>query len=317
MIERAPARLARSCAVLWVALVATTSSRAASAQSPADLESARTFFIEGTRRGNEGRWREARELYARSLQLKAAPITRYSLGVAQRQTGRLADALSSFRAFLAAPPEAATAPYREPARAAVVTLERSIGRVTIRVEPHSIDGLSLAIDGEPVPPALDRPREIDAGAHEIVAHAPGFLSGKARFGVAAGAEASVVLTLTRGASVVRPHATPGPAPRAALPPGSPVRPLPIVLLGLGGAFFGAGLTVGLVGVSQASHAPTRDGAEGSAARAKGIAGDVMGTVGIATAGVGLVLLLVEGRAAPPRTGAVSASAKVYGLGLRF
>jgi hypothetical protein len=322
MIGRELAPTARGLAVLCVVLASITSPQAASAQSSADVEAARAFFLEGTKLGGEGRWKEARELYGRSLQLKAAPITRYSLGVAQRETGRLADALSSFRAFLAEPPGSATAPYTEPARAAVAALEASIGRVTIRVEPHLIDGLTLAIDGEPVPPALDRPREIDPGAHEVVAHAPGFLKHTARFTVAAGAGVSVALTLTRGTPIAGARAplagAPGPLDPLPTPaPASPFRRLPVVLMGFGGALFGAGLTVGLVGVTQASHAPTRDGPDANAARAKAIAGDLVGTLGIATAGAGLVLLLAQGRSNPPPTGSVSVSATVSGLGLRF
>jgi hypothetical protein len=332
MTRQTPTRVARGSALpgaLLLAIASTASPRAAFAQSVADLEAARAFFIEGTRLGSEGRWKEARELYAQSLQLKAAPLTRYSLGVAQRETGRLADALSSFRAFLAEPPAAATAPYVGPARAAVAALEASVGRVTIRVEPHPIEGLTLAIDGQPVPPELERPREIDPGAHEIVAQAPGFLRATGRFSVAAGREASVALTLARGAIGPGAHPIPrlagtlgqttdAPAPLVPLaPPASPARTLPVVLMSLGGAFLGAGVTVGLVGVAQASHAPTSDGADASAARAKAIAGDVLGSLGIATAAAGLVTLLVQGRSTPARMGAVRASAQVSGLGVRF
>jgi hypothetical protein len=173
-----------------------------------------------------------------------------------------------------------------------------------------------------VAPELDLRREIDPGAHEIVAHAPGFLHTTAHFSVAAGAGASVALTLTRVAVVAGAPPIRGPLPMgdstvALDPPAGPRSrggPLPFVLMGLGGAVFGAGLTVGLVGVNEASHAPTRDGADASSARGKGIAGDVMGTLGIATAGVGLVLLLVQGRSSAPRG---NASASVSGLKLRF
>jgi hypothetical protein len=325
MTGRTPTRAARASAILWVALASITSPRVAAAQSSADVEAARACFVEAAKLGNEGRWKEARDLYARSFQLKPAPITRYSLGVAQRETGRLSDALSSFRAFLAEPPAAATAPYEAPARAAVAELEKGIGQVSVRIEPRLIDGLTLTIDGQPVPPALDLPREIDPGAHEVVAHAPGFLRATARFSVAAGASASVALTLTHAATFAGAHPIAGGSvsmgePLAPLAP--PVEPvfsptLPVVLMGIGGALFGVGLTVGVVGVVRASHAPTRDGADASAARTMGIAGDVIGTLGIATAGAGLVLLLVQGRHSPDTTAANRIAANVSGLGLRF
>jgi len=314
MSGRTPSRVARAAA-LWVAIAATGAPRVAAAQSSADVDSARAYFVEATKLGNEGRWREARELYARSLQLKAAPITRYSLGVAQRETMRFADALSSFRAFLTEPSSAATAVYTTSARAAVAALEKSIGQVTIRVEPRPLDGLTLTIDGQPVAPSGDLPRDIDPGAHEIVAHAPGFVHTTAHFSVAAGAEVAVALTLTRATPVMAAHPL---APLAApmepvVDPPAQGGPLPFVLLGVGGALFAAGLTVGLVGVGEASHATTRDGADASAARSKAMAGDVMASLGVASAAAGVVVLLVRRHSSQPATGAERFS----GLGVRF
>lgn len=328
MNRRSPARAG---SLVLVAVLAAAAPRSASAESAADVDTARAFFIEATKLGHEGRWKEARELYARSLLLKPAPITHYSLGVAQKETGQFARALGSFRSFVSEPTTPATAPYAEPARAAVAELEGRIGRVTITVEPRPIEGLTLAIDGEPAPPALDRAREIDPGTHEVVARAPGFRGAITRFSVAAGGGAAVAIVLTRLTKVGAAQATPGPA--AGLPPladsaapldppaapVSPDRTLPIALMASGGALFAVGLTVGLVGVRQASLAVTKDGADAAAARAKGIAGDVIGGVGIATAGVGLVLFLTQRRASPPAAGAArpSMSASGAGLGLSF
>ncbi len=198
--------------------------------------------------------------------------------------------------------------------------------MTIRIEPPTIDGLTLTIDGQPVAPTGDLPREIDPGAHEAVAHAPGFLRATARFSVNAGAAAFVALTLTRVSPVAGAHpilglASTGSDARAPLDPpvdaGSRGGPLPFVLMGVGGALFGAGLSVGIVGAVEASQAPTRDSADASAARVKGVAGDVMGSLGIATAGVGVVLLLVAGHASPSRTGVGGIAARVSGLGVSF
>jgi len=69
----------------------------------------------------------------------------------------------------------------------------------------------------------------------------------------------------------------------------------------GGVAFGVGLTVGLLGVSQAADAPTSDGPEAESARTKSIVGDVVAGVGIVAAGVGLVLLLVDGDDQDPGT----------------
>jgi hypothetical protein len=310
-------------AAILIGLLAASAPRAAQAQSASDVENARALFVEGAKLGNEGRWKEARELYARSLQLKPAPITRYSLGVAERETGRLADALASFRAFLAEPEAPATARYTAPARAAVTALEARIGRVSITIEPRAIDGLSLTIDGQPVPPTSDGPREIDAGAHDVLARAPGFRSGSAHFVVAEAAGAAVTITLAPAAAptgskaLVRPLDTT--APIDPPPARGPSRTLPIALMGIGGGLFVGGLTLGLVGVNQASGAPTSDGPAAHSAQAKGIAGDLIAGAGIATAGVGLILLLTRGSStsAPARASGSTVSVTGSGLAVQF
>ncbi|MEP7121107.1 MAG: hypothetical protein ABJE95_09365 [Byssovorax sp.] len=314
-----------SGALILVASLAVTAPRSALAQSASDVETARALFVEGAKVANEGRWKEARELYARSLQLKAAPITRYSLGVAQRETGHLADALSSFRAFLAEPETPGTARFTAPAKAAVTALEARISRIVITVEPRAIDGLSLTIDGQPVPPTSDGPRDIDAGGHDVLARAPGFRSGTAHFVVAEGAGAAVTINLapttapTASKALVRPLDIAAPVDAPPPPSAAPSRVLPFTLLGVGGALFVGGTTLGLVGVSQASNAPTRDGSAAHAAQAKGIAGDLLAGAGIATAGIGLILLLSRGTssAAPPRASGSTVSVTGSGIAVQF
>ena len=293
---------------LLVVVLLGAAPRFASAQSAADVAAARAFFIEGTKMGNEGRWTEAQELYTKSLLRKPAAITRYSLGVAQKETGHLVDALSSFRAFLAEPLTPATAPYAPAAAAAIVELEGRTGRVTILIEPRPIGGLTLAIDGQPAPAVSDGTHEIEPGSHEVVARAPGFRGALASFNVAAGGVATVKITLTPEKAAVVPP-----------PPVAPRRTLPFVLIGSGAALFTGGAALGLVGVAQASHTPTRKGADASAARAKGIAGDVLCGAGIASATAGLILLATQGRSAPPTTGAarISIRGSASGIGVQF
>src|SRR5690606_22178751 len=129
------------------------------AQSAADVAVAREMFIEGSELARQGRWEQARERYERSLELKRAPITLYSLGVAQQQTGQLVEALESFRAFLAEPSAPATKEYEPLARQAVQELERRVAEIELRMSPADVAGLVVKIDGVAVPAAaLDRPR---------------------------------------------------------------------------------------------------------------------------------------------------------------
>lgn len=321
MSRRPRCGVAPAGALLLLALLHVAAPRPVLAQSAADVENARALFVKGARLANEGRWKEARSLYARSLQLKSAPITRYSLGVAQKETGLYADALGSFRAFLAEPEVPATAGYTEPARAAIALLEGQIGRVLITVEPRAPTGLALALDGDPIPPTSDMPREIDPGAHDLVARAPGFRTGNAHFTVAASAGVAVALTLvpvmgpTESRALVRPLDI-SPTP---VPPTPPVRThssrtLPVILLSVGGAMLVAGTTVGILGVNQASDAPTRDGAAASAAQTKGIVGDILGGAGIATAGIGLILLLTGAPTSPAPRGGTGLTVSASGAG---
>lgn len=298
MTRRASAPAARKGAVLVAVVLGLAHPRPARAQSAADVETARAIFVEGAKLANQGRWEQARELYARSLQLRPAPITHYSLGVAEKETGHLAGALISFRAFLAEPPTPATAPYVAPARAAIAALALRIGRVKITIDPYPIDGLALTLDGQPAPLAPEGAREVDPGVHEVAVHAPGFRTTSARFSVAEGGAAAVAVTMTR-------------APEARS------QWLPIILMGAGGAVFATGVIVGLAGVKQASSATTNNGPDAHAARAKGLAGDVMGGLGLATAGVGLVLFLTQGKTSAPAAGAVTLSTSQAGTGFQI
>ncbi|WP_437672736.1 hypothetical protein [Sorangium sp. So ce131] len=319
MTARSPARSRLLSALLVAALLSAASPLPAAEEGAGDVKSARALFIEGSKLARQGRWDDARVLYARSLQIKPAALTWYSLGVAQKETGRLVEALASFRAFLAEPTTTTTAPYVRPARDAVAALEKRVARVTIAVSPGEIDGLTLAIDGAPLHGASNRAIELDPGAHEIVARAPGFRAAAARFNVPAGRSAEVPITLE---PETRATASAGAAARGLPPvadprPAPPNRTLPIVVMGAGGALLAGGVVLGLSGVSQASGAATREGPEARSAKTKGIVGDVLGGIGAATVGVGLYLLLKQPAPSPPKAGAVTPWIGASGAGVEL
>ncbi|WP_434042815.1 MULTISPECIES: PEGA domain-containing protein [Sorangium] len=318
-MARSPARTRRLGAFLVVALLAAATPSSASAQGPGDVESARVLFVQGAKLARQGRWEEARALYSRSLEIKPAPLTRYSLGVAQKELGQFAGALASFRAFLAEPSTPATAPYVGPARDAVAALEARVGRATIAVRPGKVEGLTLVVDGKPARGGPGHVVELDPGDHEVVASAPGYRSAAARFTVDAGGSVEVPLALApRTAAAVHASAAGGGLPPVADPSdASPSRTFPIVVMGVGGALFAGGAVLGISGVKQASAARTSAGADASAARAKGIVGDVLGGVGLATVGVGLYLLLNEPAPSAPETGSVRPWLGASGAGIEM
>jgi hypothetical protein len=200
--------------------------------------------------------------------------------------------------------------------------------VTITVVPGPVAGLSLTIDGQPVPPTWDGPRELDPGAHEVVAHAPGFHQANAHFWLTGGGSDSVTLLLTPLPKVagVRPLLPPSVAPPPPVQPTPPAqstpppdRTLPTALMAAGGGTLVVGLVVGLVGVTEAGRATTRDGAEAGAARAKAITGDALAGAGAAAAGAGLVILLVQRRSQVPAAAVVTPWARglVGGFAVHF
>jgi hypothetical protein len=255
----------------------------ASAQNAADVALARELFTEGSRFAEAGDWKAARERYARSLALKRAPITLYSLGIAQQNTGELVDGTENLRAFLAQPSEPATQPYEELARAAIADMERRIGRLRIDVAPAGLADFRVTVDGKPIPlAALGHDRPTDPGEHDVAGEAPGRQPARLRVRLPPGGTERVVLSFAE-------------APRA--PRSS--KAVPIALLAGGGAVAAAGLVIGLVGVSEASDAAPGDVEAADSARAKALTGDVVVGVGVAAAAVGVVLLLVGDDGAPP------------------
>lgn len=263
----------------------------AGAQSAADVTAARDLFVEGSRLAERDLWADARDRFERSLALKRAALTLYSLGVAQRNTGRLVEALESFRAFLVEPSTPAARPYEGPARDAVDALSKRIARLDIRIEPAQARAATVKLDGVPIPAeALGQARAVNPGKRVLLASAAGFRPARVEVLLVEGEHASVRLVLERARLADTVEGGP-PAPDGT--PGTPGRALPFALLGGGAAILGAGVALGLTGVSDASKAPTRDGAAAEQARTLALAGDILCGIGLATAAAGVIVLVAQ------------------------
>lgn len=259
----------------------------AQAQTPAETAEARELFVQGGAFAEQGKWDEARVRFERSLKLKPSSLTLYSLGVAQRQTGRLIEARASFAAFLAEPSTPATRPFEQPAREAVDELEKRIAKIRFDINPAGVPGISVELDGAPIPPeVLANPRPVNPGAHSVTASAPGFKMTTARLTASEGEQVVAKLVLDR----VVPIDLTAPISSDSSVMDSVV---PVVLIGSGLATFAAGLTAGMTGVIASSSAPTRDGPEADQARSMALMGDIIGGVGLAAAGTGVVLLILH------------------------
>ncbi len=288
-----------SCAVLALALAGP---RAAGAEDAADLRAARAAFQEGSMLAGQKRWREACDRYALSLKLHPAALTLYSLGVAQREAGRLVAARASFESFLAEPVSPKTTAYTEPARSAITELgDRAASLAVVLAPAPAAIGAEVTLDGVALPAGtFTQRRLVDPGTHEVVARAPGRIEARSRVTLPEGGSVTLTLTLLPSSDAAGVVSTPTAEPPKR--PGSRGAPwptaLPFALLGVGGAAIVGGAALGLVGLAEARNASSERGPAANDARMKGLAGDVLAASGVAMAGVGLVLLLVQ-RSAPP------------------
>jgi len=215
--------------------------------------------------------------------------------VAQKETGHLVDALESFRAFLRDPMDAASSQYKEPAEAGIRDLEARIAWVVVTL-PSGPAQAAIKLDGLSMQEAtLGVRRPIDPGRHKLEAQAEGYRPYVNEFEVAAAGNAQVTVTLElQGASPVATASAAAPdagAPKA--PSGSRRRTLGAGIAIGGTALLMGGVVVGLMGVSKAGNAETRDGKDADSARTLALVGDVVGGVGVVAIAVGGYLLLTK------------------------
>jgi hypothetical protein len=281
----------------------------ARAESPADVAVARELFREGSRHAQQGAWEEARERFERSLALRRAALTLYSLGVAQKNLGQIVEAIESFYAFLAEAPVPATRPYEAPARAAIAELEKRIARVTVRVAPPDAEGLRVRLDGDEIPrESLSLPRPINPGTHFLAVSARGHRPASQSFRVGEGEARDIALTLEPFALSPPDEAPaasrPAPCPAPLAPRPSPAPPPPprtgLWVLATAGALAAAGglwLSLDAVNAGDAGSplAPDAD----RAARRRELLGQALTTGGLVSFGVGLGLLLAPYPAPAP------------------
>lgn len=274
----------------------------ASAQSPADVAVARDLFREGAKFAQDGEWNEARIRYEKSLALKRAPLTLYSLGVAYQNLRRFVESLESYRAFLVEvrADDEKVKLYEQPAKDAITALEKQVAKLDIKVVPDDAEDLMLSIDGIIVPEAaLGYPRLVDPGKHTVAARALGYRDATQTAEVTEGQQLAVTLRLE--------PLTKSSGFRIGGPDKHGVPVVPTVLIAGGSAAFAVGLTVGLVGVQRASASPTRDGEDAVSARRLALAGDIVSGVGIVAVGAGVTLLLLDKFGKPARPAAKPAS----------
>ncbi len=281
------------------ALALAAAPQSALAESPADIAVARELFREGSRFAQRGAWDDARERFERSLALRRAPLTLYSLGVAQKNVGLLVEATESFFAFLAETSVPATRPYEAPARAAIGELEKRLAHVTLHVTPAAAEGLRVRVDNDEVPrESLGVSRPLNPGDHFLAVSARGHRPATLSFRVGEGEARELALALEpfalapRDEALAPPKQAPCPPTLAARPAPPPERPShtgPWLLSAAGALAAAGGLWLSLDTVDSAAPSDDR------ASRRREIFGHALTTGGLVLFGVGIGALV----AAPP------------------
>jgi hypothetical protein len=259
----------RKLAPFFLLLSLAAPAEAQTPQPADDVTRARELFLEGAKLAQDGSWDAARDRFERSLKIKRAALTLYNLGIAQQETGRLVDALESFRAFLAQPVEPATQAYVAPVREVVTKLEARVVRVELDVKPAGLRDVALRVDGREARAASGQ-WVLDPGPHEIVAAAPGHGEVRQKAVLPEGGHTTLAINFVLAPSPPAPIGTTLPA-----------------ALGISGLVLFAGGEV-VFGIGAAKGAGS---SSGGSATAMMVAGNAIAGAGAIAAGVGLGILL--------------------------
>jgi hypothetical protein len=300
-----------SLAALVCAAAVTGRVPAARAQAE-DQAAARALFAEGRALMKAGQYADACPKLEAARRLFTSAGILLNLADCHEKIGRTASAWTEFGEAAAVAKRTDRDDDAEEATRRQAALEPSLPRLTIRVA-HAVPGLGVKRDGAPIASAAwGAALPVDPGAHEIRAEAAGF---EPWTGSATVATPGQVVTV----DVPELHATLG----ATAPAAGRVKPvlvtvvpgetspadhvLPWALIGGGGAVAAGGLVLMLVEASHASDARTNhDPAAYDAAKTPWTVGLVGALVGVASAGVGVALLVAHPSESAPAGSAVSA-----------
>jgi len=191
------------------------------AQSDEQRAGARTLATEGSQAFNEGRFKDAVDLFSKAESLVHAPPHLLFMARAHAKLGQFVKAREAYlkivKEQLAPNAPQAFHDAQSAAEEERKLVEPHIGRLTINVEgADKAKDLSVAVDGQPVSSVLlGVPQPMDPGEHTVTATATGFKAAPATATLKDAGQGSVALKLEVDDSVPPPAATP-----AAVAPGS-------------------------------------------------------------------------------------------------
>lgn len=202
----------------------------AAAQTDEQRAGARALATEGAQAFNEGRFKDAVDLFGKAESLVHAPPHLLFMARAHAKLGQFVKAREAYMKIIKEqlPPNAPQA-FRDAQAAAEderKQVEPHIGKLTIRVEgAEAAKDLNVAVDGQPVPTVLiGVPQPSDPGNHTITATATGFKAAPANVSLKDAGQATVSIKLEVDESappppVASPAAPPPSTPQVSIAPG--------------------------------------------------------------------------------------------------
>jgi hypothetical protein len=201
-----------ACAALGVSLVALAAP--ASAQTDEQRAGARSLATEGALAFNEGRFKDAVDLFGKAESLVHAPPHLLFMARAHAKLGQFVKAREAYMKIVKEqlPPNAPQA-FRDAQVAAEEErkqVEPRIGRLLVKVEgAEGAKDLSVAIDGQPISTVLlGVPQPMDPGDHTVTATATGFKAAPATVSLKDAGSAAVTIKMEVDASAPPPGAAP-------------------------------------------------------------------------------------------------------------
>jgi hypothetical protein len=194
----------------------------ASAQTDEQRAGARTLATEGAQAFNEGRFKDAVDLFSKAESLVHAPPHLLFMARAHAKLGQFVRAREAYlrivKEQLAPNAPQAFHDAQTAAEEERKQVEPHIGRLTIKIEgAESAKDLVVAVDGQPIPNVLlGVPQPTDPGNHTVTAVATGFKAAPASVSLKDAGQGAVTIRLE-----VDPTAVPPPGAQPAAPAGSP------------------------------------------------------------------------------------------------
>jgi hypothetical protein len=204
--------------MLVAALCASTGT--AWAQSDEQRAGARSLATEGAQAFNEGRFKDAVDLFSKAESLVHAPPHLLFMARAHTKLGQFVKAREAYMKIVK---EQLPANAPQAFRDAQVTAEEErkqvephIGRLTIKVEgAEAAKDLNVAVDGQPVSTVLlGVPQPMDPGNHTVTATATGLKAAPATVSLKDAGQGVVTIRMESDGSAPPPVATPAATPSA-------------------------------------------------------------------------------------------------------